>query len=511
MRMWALGLAIALVGIFGDATAVLAKPEPCPVARYVVQAGALLPGAPAGQVDAVSIGASPPTAELSIGCTTAHLGGQVRVRATRRGTKVAAQWRECAGLAKIRLKGIVTETCTRLDATFRADGVKTKPVATRSSCGDRFVDAERGEACEPAGAGCAGGGTCEADCTCTQATTTTSTTSPGPTTTSTTVPCNPLAAPGTQGCAAGEKCTWIAVTETPEPLGKLGCTPDGVAAADGACTRGPAGDTTGYDDCAAGLVCINSICKDICGFDGSAGAACAAGYNCTRYANVFANGSDDPVAGACHESCNPLTQLTTSGDPCAAGEGCYLLTSTTDTIAVCAHAGMLGHGATITGPAFANTCAPGHQPRLRQQGMSTYECGALCQPADVYMGNNESSEGGVAPHTCVAAGAPPPSHATDGETCTFWWTREPTDSVTAFSNTVGWCFRFAAFQYDSNGDMTVDTPYPRCISLTTGDVVAPLNGTSDALYFGCVARPASLVAPLPSSTPALLDRVDGGR
>jgi len=50
----------------------------------------------------------------------------------------------------------------------------------------------------------------------------------------------------------------------------------------------------------------------------------------------------------------------------------------------------------------------------------------------------------------------------DGETCTFWWTRESANSVTAFSNTVGWCFKFGAFRYDSNGDMTLDAPYPRC-------------------------------------------------
>jgi hypothetical protein len=97
------------------------------------------------------------------------------------------------------------------------------------------------------------------------------------------------------------------------------------------------------------------------------------------------------------------------------------------------------------------------------------------------MGHNESSEEGVAPYNCTAFGAAPPTEPMDGETCTFWWTRESANSVTAFSNTVGWCFKFAAFQYDRSGDMTLDAPYPRCPTLTTGDVVPPLNGTSDAL------------------------------
>ena len=124
------------------------------------------------------------------------------------------------------------------------------------------------------------------------------------------------------------------------------------------------------------------------------------------------------------------------------------------------------------------------------------------------MGSNEASEGGVAPYTCIAAGAAPPGDAVDGESCQFWWTREPSGQVTAFSNTVGWCFRHAVWQYDSNADSTPDAQYPRCVTLTTGDVVPPINGTSDALYFGCVALPPS---PLPASPPALLDRVDGGR
>jgi hypothetical protein len=509
----ALSLAIAAVGLLGAAAATSARVEPCPAARYVVL-GTLLPGAPVSQVDVIALGGSPPEAELSVGCAAAHLKGAVKWRGTRRGTKFVAQWRGCAGLAKIRLKGLVTDACSRLTATLRADGLKTRPTANRSSCGDGFVDTDGGEACEPSGNACPG--ECRADCSCSMPTTTTTstsaTTSTTPTT-STTLPgvCDPLAAPGAQGCSPGEKCTWIRVTELPSPLGMVGCVPDGTVPLEGACTQGPAGETTGYDDCAAGLYCVNSACRDLCGFDGSPSAACAAGHACTRYSGVFANGEDDPTAGACIESCNPLTQLTHSGDACPANEGCYLLSNTTDTVAVCAYAGTLGHGATITGPAHANTCLPRHMPRLRAQGMNTVECGALCQPAEVYMGHNESSEEGVAPYTCTAAGAAPATDPMDGEACFFWWMREPTDDVTAFSNTVGWCFRFAAFQYDSNNDSTPDAPYPRCPTVTTGDVLPPLNGSSDALFFGCVELTSSLPAPLPAPRRMFLDRLDGRR
>src|SRR5688572_24410204 len=36
------------------------------------------------------------------------------------------------------------------------------------------------------------------------------------------VPCNPLAAPGAQGCGAAEKCTWVTVSESPD-LGEISC------------------------------------------------------------------------------------------------------------------------------------------------------------------------------------------------------------------------------------------------------------------------------------------------
>ena len=77
--------------------------------------------------------------------------------------------------------------------------------------------------------------------------------------------------------------------------------PDGTTARGntGAGIRVVRGETTGFDNCVAGSICISGTCQDICGFDGSAGATCATGYACTRYDQLFANNDDDPVAGAC--------------------------------------------------------------------------------------------------------------------------------------------------------------------------------------------------------------------
>jgi hypothetical protein len=194
----------------------------------------------------------------------------------------------------------------------------------------------------------------------------------------------------------------------------------------------------------------------------------------------------------CGIDCNPLSQLTTAGGvACPNQQGCYpmLNRGQTTTVAVCARAGTVAIGDAITGPVSPNSCVPGGVPRRAAGAGVTYECGALCQPNDVYQNNNVADEGGVAPYTCAAKGAALPDDATNGESCRYWWSREPFTELSPFSNTLGICFKHHAFMYDSDGDMMNDTTYPRCIDVTTGDVLPPLGGESDALYFWCTAQP----------------------
>jgi hypothetical protein len=319
--------------------------------------------------------------------------------------------------------------------------------------------------------------------------------------------CNPNGAPGQQGCLTGQKCTWVQIQDSPEPLGKVACVPDGTVQLDGACTVGAVGETTGYDDCAAGLYCISNVCKDVCGFDGAVGAACQSGYNCTRYSDTFANGDDDPVAGVCNPGCDPITQIKGGTNPpagCGTGMGCYMLVSQTNTIAVCADAPdtPINHNQDITGQAFANSCVPGAQPRAKDAVSQTVQCGGLCKVTDVYMGMNEASEAGETTaaagdkDNCTSAwGASPPADGTAGESCRFWWSREPFDTISSFSNTVGWCYKHSVFQYDTNGDMTDDAPFPRCTTLTTGDVALPIGNPphNDAMYFWCIQLPPPML------------------
>lgn len=331
------------------------------------------------------------------------------------------------------------------------------------------------------------------------------------------VACDPLAAAGAQGCAAGEKCTWIRVQGTaPNILGKLGCVRDGTVAAGGTCMYGAVGESTGFDDCQGGLICIGAgpgVCQDICGFDNSAAAACPADFACTRYRSVFTNNGmgETPLAGACNPTCDPLTQNQLgNGEPCGTNRGCYMLTSATDTIAVCVGAGTKRHGEVVDPPS-ANACLPRHQPRVADPANTTvFECGALCQPNDVNAGINEADEGGVddgsaMPLTCEAAGASPPDGVTAGESCRYWYARERFTNGSRYSNTVGWCLKHVFNWRDTDGDQLGDAPIPRCITLESGADNLPPVGVADDLSFWCVQRPPSMFQRAVAAEAALAD------
>lgn len=309
---------------------------------------------------------------------------------------------------------------------------------------------------------------------------------------------------GSTGCPSGQRCTWVALTMT---TGISACVPMGSVPVGGTCMPGnPL--VTGYDECVAGSVCIGTECKPTCAL--SDPNSCGTSAVCTSYQGLFANDPDAPATGACVPTCDPLAML-----PCPTpGQGCYLLTSSTTTIAVCAGAGTVMHGQAITGTAYANSCVPGAMPR-RVFGTNSFECGGLCRPAEVTMGVNVASEGGVSPNSCQTRwGAAAPSDAMSGESCRYFWAREPFSQLSPFSNTLGFCFKHATALYDSNGDMMNDAPVPRCTTLTTGDVVPPIDNPAgnDALSFWCIEKPAMKRAERVEKQPApWLPRLTGWR
>jgi hypothetical protein len=181
------------------------------------------------------------------------------------------------------------------------------------------------------------------------------------------------------------------------------------------------------------------------------------------------------------------------------------LLSQTETVAVCASAGTIQHGQTITGTVFPNSCVPGARPRDADASRTVVECGGLCAPNEVTSTDNQADEGGIAPNSCqLRWGAAPPSSATAGESCRYFWGIEQTPGLTRFSNTLGFCFKHAVWQYDSNGDMAPDSPWPRCTTLTTGDVLPPLlppGEGNDAREFWCLPKEAMKRA-APAQRPA---------
>ncbi|HUS68954.1 MAG TPA: hypothetical protein VMZ28_30670 [Kofleriaceae bacterium] len=142
--------------------------------------------------------------------------------------------------------------------------------------------------------------------------------------------CNPVTQ---QGCAEGEKCSWIVAQVTPTFLGQTACVRDGNVDLGGACsdnciekgstdigeacseTNAPDSTSTppviGTDDCKAGGVCINSVCTEVCQGQDTCGAENA----CVGYGDLFTDFED---VGACSPTCDPLAQ------DCGEGKGCYV-------------------------------------------------------------------------------------------------------------------------------------------------------------------------------------------
>ena len=168
----AMGLLLAMTIATGPARA--AKVPACDPARYLPPPGDhLIFGEQTPATNAIQIGAG----SVRIGCGTAT---KVKIRGTKKGTKVSAKWPSCGALKNVILAAAIVGDCATLQGSFKAKKVKKSSfTAVRSGgCGDGRIDVDGGEQCE-ATADCEGDATCTA-CKCVAPTTTTS----NPTTTS---------------------------------------------------------------------------------------------------------------------------------------------------------------------------------------------------------------------------------------------------------------------------------------------------------------------------------------
>jgi hypothetical protein len=211
--------------------------------------------------------------------------------------------------------------------------------------------------------------------------------------------CNPLRQ---TGCQAGEKCAWLVVQEDPF-LGVTDCVPDGTVEIGGECADGPPGETTGYDDCAAGGDCIGGRCHAICTLEAD---SCCQGFACSAYASTF-NDDDSFNTGLCDQRCDPVAQ-----DCPYEGEGCYL--------------SLLEGDATCSGPAtgaeeltqgetcasngsvcYLNGCAEGYGGFLYAGAGNPRRCAAFCTPVDTYIVDPDGDGTGPLADGADADGAAP--------------------------------------------------------------------------------------------------------
>ncbi|MGE0870276.1 MAG: hypothetical protein AB7P03_17050 [Kofleriaceae bacterium] len=323
-----------------------------------------------------------------------------------------------------------------------------------------------------------------------------------------TAACNPNAQ---TGCQAGEKCTWITDQEEPNPIGHVGCVPDGTIAVGDACTEGPPGPM-GYDQCVKGAVCIAGECKTICN-TGGGDPMCDSNYSCERYSDLFEVGGTT-IAGVCDPACDPLTQnlkdmdnspACGSTNPAMPNKGCYGFDEYS-----CAPTGSASWPLTDravpradNGIPYLNGCAPGFMPIFFEMtGSMKTLCSGLCAALE----SDNTKPAANAKGDAAALGklpleaAPVAGNATcaqgvkgsdQSSVCRFMWQYVLNDDGTLlpsfemnYADTMGVCMAIAFFQYDSDGNMQPDTGYPNCKDLPPPSAGTPGN-FDDANDWGC--------------------------
>jgi hypothetical protein len=339
------------------------------------------------------------------------------------------------------------------------------------------------------------------------------------------------------GCSAGEKCTWITDAVTPQPLGHIGCVPNGTVSTGGACTQGSPGPM-GYDNCKKGNYCNGMKCKLICDPQGGS-PMCPTSFACSTYEGLFGPVGQPVAAGVCDATCDPFadnkfgSNKSKTGTTCTATQGCYGYPSdTTPTHFSCTSEvnPTLYHRAACTtangcassgGNPYLNGCAQGFTPLLYDStGSMQVDCISMCKPADCYAGHcgtgsvNLIGSPTAPTHRCNStdsSGSFNLATATNnGDQCMYSWLFEFDTSgnhvASPTSDTVGFCVDHSKYRYDSNGDGTIDSNdavWPKCdtfaspsyggTTLGAGDFGCVSTATAGVMFEGKQGKPAALM------------------
>ena len=191
--------------------------------------------------------------------------------------------------------------------------------------------------------------------------------------------CNPVAQTGCDPC---EKCALVRDAQNPDRW-RAYCRTDGSVPRGGACT---ADETTGLDDCEAGLTCANAACAEICTV---APNSCPTGEQC----NVIAGIADLPDVGYCEPNCDPLQ----SPHDCPDGEACYVVVS--QGTAMCMY--IAGEDTQGVACEYLNICAAGYGCVLISAPPDPpgLDCAFICDA--LASGGPTCADGPGATYTCV--------------------------------------------------------------------------------------------------------------
>jgi hypothetical protein len=314
------------------------------------------------------------------------------------------------------------------------------------------------------------------------------------------------------GCAAGQKCTWINI-DSDNDLGTIGCVAEGTVASGGACMYGPDGETTGFDDCVGGQICISGACEAICTISPD---SCDTNTSCSRYAGLFTGST--PELGACDFLCDPVTQVRLSdsaavcggtGTGTAATKGCngffdgdFTCAGVPATVAANPNNYVqedVPYGP-ASGGAYLNGCAPGFAPTWVLENTSTAAlvCMAYCDPVPTSLESGLGANG-QSPNACSDRGA-------FTQACYYFWVWETYDAATAplHPDNVGFCWTPENFVGDWDGDAnTPDSGFPRCNATSSADPNYNFYGCAPYVQAAQGSHGRSFKAPLRWAHPGL--------
>jgi hypothetical protein len=268
--------------------------------------------------------------------------------------------------------------------------------------------------------------------------------------------------------------------------------PDGTVSVGGTCTVG----ANGTDNCRRGAACLyDGTCQSFCNVFSD---TCRTGFACSRYRGVPFNPDGVGTTGYCTPTCNPITQTRDFDQAPACGSptvqfptlGCYGSLGDPFT---CMAAGESSRTSDVpasvgaNGDAYTNGCAPGYLPVLfASDSDDTIICAAVCEPGPTSLQTPQNAKGRAgSSYNCPARGA-------DGtHECRYWWFLDDPAAPffpPALGNTLGFCFDYAIWRWDRDGNGTRESTWPSCTTLSNAAHTYDPIWTDDMVW-GCAPVP----------------------